>query len=264
MKVADGIMIARGDMGIEIPLEEVPVVQREILRKCNETGKLVITATQMLESMQFNPRPTRAEANDVATAVYLGTEATMLSGETATGKYPVHAVKMMARIDENTEKYADICRNEKYIKHDLINMSELSTMIYSTVAAAKSMNVKAIITVSKTGEIAETVASFFPHCPVFALTDDETVLRQMNFRYAVYPDLIQIQNKEIRAVIQDEIPKYITKGYLSKDDVVMCIYDADDKTAVVSASNDVKILFVYQINGVGGVMKNLVVQIFTV
>ena len=160
IKVSDGIMVARGDMGVEIPAEEVPMVQKRIIKKCNAVGKSVITATQMLESMQQNPRPTRAEASDVANAVFDGTDATMLSGESANGDYPVQAVATMARIDIEAENALAEMSTFQINQFDKTDVTE--TIGLSVARAAKNLGVKTIVAATESGYTAKMISKYRP------------------------------------------------------------------------------------------------------
>ena len=186
LEVSDGLMVARGDLGVEIPAEEVPLVQKRMIEKCNLVGKPVITATQMLDSMQRNPRPTRAEASDVANAIFDGTDAIMLSGETAAGKYPVESVRTMARIAERTEA----ALNYREIFHRLSNAQEISVTEAISQAVAKSaldLNANAIITATESGYTARMVSKYRPQAPIIAVTPNEDVMRRMCLTWGVLP-----------------------------------------------------------------------------
>lgn len=190
LQQADGIMVARGDMGVEIPLEEVPVIQKEIIKKVYGAGKQVITATQMLDSMIQYPRPTRAEANDVANAVYDGTGAIMLSGETASGKYPLECVRTMVRIARRTEE--DIDYRKRFTQGNLPTEGSITNAISkATVNAAMELNAKAIVTVTESGRTADMISRYRPFCPVIACTTSEHTYRQMNLSWGVIPLLIE-------------------------------------------------------------------------
>ena len=190
IEAADGIMIARGDMGVEIPLEDVPVIQKEIIAKVYNAGKQVITATQMLESMIKNPRPTRAETTDVANAIYQGTSAIMLSGETAAGKYPVEALKTMVRIAVRTE--SDIPYNELFSVRKKEEKKDMTTAIsHATCMTAIDMDAKAIITVTKSGHTARMVSRFRPGCPIVGCTSDMRTCRKLNLSWGISPILIK-------------------------------------------------------------------------
>lgn len=191
LAVSDGIMVARGDMGVEIPLEEVPVLQKKMIKKALQLGKIVITATQMLDSMIKNPRPTRAETTDVANAIYDGTSAIMLSGESAAGAYPIEAVKTMSRIAERTE--ADICYAARLRErsHNWENNEEVTTAIcHACCTTAMDLNAKAIITVTMSGFTAGMISKYQPGCTVIGCAVDEMVYRQMALMFGVSPLLI--------------------------------------------------------------------------
>ncbi len=190
LDVSDGIMVARGDMGVEIPLEEVPVIQKTMIKKAVAKGKHVITATQMLESMISNPRPTRAETADVANAIYDGTTAVMLSGESAAGKYPVEAVKTMARIAERTEQDIDYSGRMKKSTQDM--KGDITTAIsHATCTTAADLNASAIITVTMSGFTAGMVSRFKPGCTIIGCSVNPRVCRQLNLSWGVAPLLIE-------------------------------------------------------------------------
>lgn len=193
LRVADGIMIARGDMGVEIPLEEVPVIQKELIRKAMHMGKPVITATQMLDSMMKNPRPTRAETSDVANAIYQGTSAIMLSGETAAGAYPIEAVQTMAKIAERTEQDIDYSREFKPRK--LAEAPDVTSAIsHATCTTAADLKAAAIVAVSKSGRTVSRIAKYLPVCPIIGCTTDERVYRQLNLLWGVTPVVMKEAN----------------------------------------------------------------------
>ena len=193
LRVADGIMIARGDMGVEIPLEEVPVIQKELIRKAMHMGKPVITATQMLDSMMKNPRPTRAETSDVANAIYQGTSAIMLSGETAAGAYPIEAVQTMAKIAERTEQDIDYSREFKPRK--LAEAPDVTSAIsHATCTTAADLKAAAIVAVSKSGRTVSRIAKYLPVCPIVGCTTDERVYRQLNLLWGVTPVVMEEAN----------------------------------------------------------------------
>jgi len=184
LEVADGIMVARGDMGVEIPLAEVPVLQKRLIKMAVAKGKHVITATQMLESMIKNPRPTRAEATDIANAIYDGTTAIMLSGETAAGAYPIEAVKTMARIAETAEQ--DIDYRARMYRTGVDNHSDTTTAIsFATCSIAMDLNAAAIITVTLSGFTAEMVARYKPACQIIGCSTEPQICRQMNLLFGV-------------------------------------------------------------------------------
>lgn len=184
IKYSDGIMVARGDLGVEIPAEEVPLVQKMIIEKCNLQGKSVITATQMLDSMMRNPRPTRAEASDVANAIFDGTDCIMLSGETAGGKYPVEAAETMARIAEKTESAIDYHRIQRVDSAKQITVPDAISI--ATCATAKQLNATAIITSTQSGHTAMMVAKHRPESPIIAVTPYDSVARKLSLYWGVY------------------------------------------------------------------------------
>ncbi|EEG73142.1 pyruvate kinase [[Clostridium] hylemonae DSM 15053] len=186
IRCADGVMVARGDLGVEIPAEEVPYLQKMLIQKCNDYYKPVITATQMLDSMIRNPRPTRAEVTDVANAVYDGTDAVMLSGETAQGKYPLEALQMMVHIVENTEEHLDYeVILEKAAEHKRKGIS--SAIGYASVAAADNLGAKCIVTPSVSGATARVVSKFKPKADIIGVTPNESTLRRMQIYWGVRP-----------------------------------------------------------------------------
>jgi pyruvate kinase len=184
MEVSEGLMIARGDMGVEIPVENVTSAQKSLIRKCNLLGKPVITATQMLDSMQENPRPTRAEASDVANAVFDGTDATMLSGESANGDYPVESVATMARIDEKSENELDEFGTEVFD----FNTADVTEAIGSSVAlSADALGIKTIVAATRSGYTARMISKYRPNANILALTFDERTQRGLTVNWAVQP-----------------------------------------------------------------------------
>ncbi|MDB1562186.1 pyruvate kinase [Pediococcus pentosaceus] len=185
LKVSDGIMIARGDMGVEIPAENVPLVQKTLIKKCNAVGLPVITATQMLDSMIENPRPTRAEASDVANAVWDGTDATMLSGESANGDYPVEAVATMAKIDEKAE---NAMAEDGNLQINTFDQSDVTETISAAVArAAKNLGVKTIVAATQSGYTARMISKYRPDADILAITFDERVRRGLMVNWGVHP-----------------------------------------------------------------------------
>lgn len=185
IEASDGIMVARGDMGVEIPAQEVPYIQKMIIKKCNEACKVVITATQMLDSMIRNPRPTRAEVTDVANAVYDGTDAVMLSGETAMGQYPVDAVRMMSRIVEDSEKHLDYAsyRKRKVSAENTRNIS--NAVCYASVATAHDLAASAIVAPSISGFTTRMLSKWRPNQMIVGLSPSMTVVRQMQLYWGV-------------------------------------------------------------------------------
>lgn len=196
IRVADGIMVARGDMGVEIPLEEVPSLQKKIIKKTVAAGKQVITATQMLDSMMKNPRPTRAETNDVANAIYDGTSAIMLSGETAAGAYPIEALTIMARIARKTEEDIDyIKRLKNAVETEPVTVT--NAISYSTCTSAHDLGAKAIVTVTKSGRTARMISKYRPVCPIISCTTSENSYRHLALAWGVYPVLMDTKDTTI-------------------------------------------------------------------
>ena len=186
IKAADGIMVARGDLGVEIPPSEVPYIQKTIIRKCNENYVPVITATQMLDSMIRNPRPTRAEVADVANAIYDGTDAIMLSGETAAGKYPLESLKMMVEIAQTTEPHL----NYEVYTHDrnMCGESRVSSAVgLAAVQTARDLKAKAIVTPTFGGRTARLISNFRPEVPIYAVTPNDTILHRLQLVWGVTP-----------------------------------------------------------------------------
>ena len=192
LEVADGIMVARGDLGVEIPMEEVPIRQKEFIQKCCRSGKPVITATQMLESMVSNPRPTRAEVSDVANAIYDQTSAIMLSAETAAGKYPVQCVKTMDRIARTIED--SIKYWKRFINRDYELQGEKDyeqNLNYSTCMTAMNLDAKGIFAYTNTGRTVKNLAGFLPKCPIYAITDNIVIYKQLSLVFGVRPILVE-------------------------------------------------------------------------
>lgn len=219
LEVSDGIMVARGDMGVEIPLEEVPVLQKKLIKLANAQGKHVITATQMLESMIKNPRPTRAEATDIANAIYDGTTAIMLSGESAAGQYPVEAVKTMARIAATAEQ--DIDYRERMRMTSKMDKTDITTAIaFATCSAAMDLNAAAIITVTMSGFTAQAIARFKPGCRVVACSINERVSRQLNLLWGVN-SLILKRESTTDELFSDAVAEAKKAGYVKSGDVAV-------------------------------------------
>ena len=193
IRVSDGIMVARGDMGVEIPLEDVPVIQKMIIKKVYNADKQVVTATQMLDSMIKNPRPTRAEATDVANAIYDGTSAIMLSGETAAGKYPVEALHTMIKIAERAEEDIDYTKRF-YERGNIQNPDITSAISHATCTTAIDLGAAAIVTVTKSGKTARMISKYRPKCPIIGCSPVEKVCRQLNLSWGVQPLLIAEEN----------------------------------------------------------------------
>ena len=219
IRCADGIMVARGDLGVEIPAENVPYLQKMIIQKCNSNFKTVITATQMLDSMIRNPRPTRAEVTDVANAVYDGTDAVMLSGETAAGKYPLEALQMMVHIIENTEQHLEYDRMlEK--AYSRLKSSLSSAIGYSSVLAAANLDAKCIITPSVSGATTRVVSNLRPKQMILGVTPNERALRRMSIYWGVVP-LKSMQFSTTDDICNGAIELALVKQYVEPGDVVV-------------------------------------------
>jgi pyruvate kinase len=222
IEAADGIMVARGDMGVEIPFEQIPAIQKSIIEKVYLSGKYVITATQMLESMITNARPTRAEITDVANAIYDGTSAIMLSGETAAGRYPAEAVKTMAKIAETTEnniEYARRFRERRERPHNTNTLGNTTDAVsHAAVTLAHDLKSKAIITVTKSGSTARNLSKFRPDSIVIACTPSDTTLRQMSISWGVYP--VSMEEKDrTDELLEAALETAKSTGILTKGDV---------------------------------------------
>ena len=218
LEAADGLMVARGDMGIEIAAEEVPIIQKALIKKCNLAGKPVITATQMLDSMQRNPRPTRAEASDVANAVFDGTDAIMLSGETAAGQYPLQSVQMMNRIAARVEQSL----HSSNLRHDHMDQQAKTPEIIGQAAAhaALSLRAKAILASTMSGYTAKMISKYRPQAPILAVTCDQAVQRQLSLIWgvhALWSDSIHTTDE----MIQNSVIAAKNANLIAKQDVVI-------------------------------------------
>ena len=219
IEVSDGIMVARGDLGVEIPAEDVPVIQKEIIRKCNEVGKPVIVATQMLESMTTNPRPTRAEVSDVGNAIYDGADAIMLSGETASGKYPIEAVATMKKIAKRIE---DSLEYKKIFEMKGIHkkFSQTDAIAHATVQIAYELSATAILTPTKSGYTTKIVSKYRPKAPIIAFAPSQQVARHLNLRWGVIviPEVPMLKPEEMTAYITETAENF---GLIKKGDVIV-------------------------------------------
>jgi pyruvate kinase len=222
LDVAYGVMVARGDLGIEIPAEEVPIIQKQLIKTCIRRVKPVITATQMLHSMIDNPRPTRAEVSDVANAIYDGTDAVMLSGETAYGKYPVEAVKTMADIARNVEaqKYDFDYKLPVFQQEDAL--MPRNHLAKSAVAMAVAIPAKAIITSTKSGDTALICASYRGTTPIYAISGSDRTVRELSLSYGVHAERIEIPHTT-DALVKTSLKKLISEDCIDMEDVVMFI-----------------------------------------
>ena len=216
---SDAIRIARGDMGVELPEEEVPIVQKLIIKKVYEAGKQVITATQMLDSMMKNPRPTRAETADVANAIYDGTSAIMLSGETAAGRFPVESLKTMVRIAERTED--DIDYKKRFFEHDRDANPDITDAIsHATCTTAHDLNASAIVTVTRSGRSARMISRYRPYCVIIGCAMTEKVWRQLNMSWGVVPILLE-EKQDTFELFDHAIDICRQQNLVEKDDVVV-------------------------------------------
>ena len=220
LRVTDGIMVARGDMGVEIPFEEIPQIQKMLIKKGYNANKQVITATQMLESMIHNPRPTRAETTDVANAIYDGTSAIMLSGETAAGEHPVEAVKTMALIAETTENAIDY-KQRFYALESRSTVNVSAAISHATVAAAMDLGATAIITVTKTGATARMLSRYRPECPIITCTMSEVTWRQSALSWGVIPVMTNEMTTNTDDLIHHAVEKSVEAGLLSNGDLTV-------------------------------------------
>ena len=219
IEAADGIMIARGDMGVEIPLEDVPVIQKDIISQVYSAGKQVITATQMLDSMIKNPRPTRAETTDVANAIYDGTSAVMLSGESAAGKYPVEAVEMMAKIAERAEAAIDYKKNFFHYER-AANQNVTDAVCHAACTTAIDLNAAAVIIVTKSGVSARNISKYRPSCNIIAGTTSDKAYRQLNMSWGVTPVHLEEQN-EVFTLFDHAVAAGKKQGLLQPGDKVV-------------------------------------------
>ena len=219
IEASDGIMVARGDMGVEVSFKCLPPIQKELIRKCYESGKLVVTATQMLDSMQQNPRPTRAEVSDVANAIFDGTTAIMLSGESAAGKYPLESVSAMRDIADFTETNIDY--KKKFFDTDLdLGDDFLSAICNAAALTAYQVDAKAIICVTNHGQTAFKISAYRPNCPIIAITVNEKSCRQLNLAWNVYPVYAEKKNT-IDELFQYAIDKALETKIVKKGDKVI-------------------------------------------
>lgn len=220
IELSDGIMVARGDLGVEIPYYEVPIMQKKFIQKCNNVGKMVITATQMLDSMTENPNPTRAEISDVANAIFDVTGAIMLSGESAMGKYPVKCVETMNEIATAVEQNIKYWKRFTRREHDLSDLDYEFNLSHSVTSTAMEMKAKAIFAYTETGDTPRMIASFLPACPIYALTTNEQTYRQLALSWNTNPILITDKQKP-NDVITAGIEEAKRKGYVQEGDIVV-------------------------------------------
>lgn len=237
IEVSDGIMVARGDLGVEIPTEQIPLEQKNLIKACNMVGKPVVTATQMLDSMMRNPRPTRAEVTDVANAIFDGTDAIMLSGETAAGKYPVVAVETMARIAESAENSLDY---EAILREKTVGKEKNITdaVSHATCNTAKDLEAKAIITATSSGYTARMVSKFRPEAPIVVATTNERVARKMAVIRGTYPVVVEKGNSTDE-VFDISVNKSVEAGFVNPGDLV--VITAGVPVGVAGSTNTVKV-----------------------
>ena len=245
IKVSDGIMVARGDMGVVIPAQEVPLIQKEMISKCNRLGKPVVTATQMLDSMIRNPRPTRAEASDVANAIFDGTDAVMLSGETAAGKYPLEAVMMMARIAERTEEALDY---DDLLQKRTAEMPRTTTdaISHATCTIAHDLGAAAIITSTRSGFTARMVSKYRPKAPIIAVSPEEKVIRKLCLIWGAQSlGIEEIQNTD--EMIERSVEASLAEGLIKCGDLLVITAGVPVPFGVPGTTNLIKVHIVGKI-----------------
>ncbi|MDX9871856.1 MAG: pyruvate kinase [Clostridia bacterium] len=256
IQVSDGIMVARGDLGVEIPAEEVPIVQKKLIEKCNQAGKPVITATQMLDSMIRNPRPTRAEASDIANAIYDGTDAIMLSGETAAGKYPIAAAQTMARIARRIEASLDWSDRSRQ-KNAGYTAATIDAIGHATCDMAQSLGAEAIITATKTGSTALMISKYRPLKPIIAVTPLPRILRRLLLVWGVYP-LMAPETVSTDAMIDSALSAALEAGYVRQGNLV--VITAGNPVGIPGSTNLIKVHTIGEILARGtGIGKNPVI-----
>lgn len=257
LEVSDGVMVARGDLGVEIPLEEVPIIQKELIRKCRIKGRPVITATQMLESMVNNPRPTRAEANDVANAIYDGTDAIMLSGETAKGCFPVEAVETMVKIANKAENSIDYVA--KFSEQSTLRMSNITNAIsHATCTTAMDLNAVCIAAVSNSGFTVNKVAKYRPNCPILALTPHEVVQRQLNLVWGCSPFLMEKVASNVDVLFDNVSNKAMETGYAKSGDIIVIV--GGTPIGMTGTTNTMKVQIVGDVMIKGRAIGNRIVS----
>jgi len=250
LEVADGVMVARGDLGVEIPPEEVPIVQKDMIRRCNMVGKPVITATHMLESMCNNPRPTRAEANDVSNAIFDGTDVVMLSGETAGGKYPIESIAMMARIAQKAESNIEHSTQRAAYYRNL-NKNITNAISYAAVTTALDMDAACIVPITDSGFAARMVSRSRPNCPILAVTQDPVTYRQLNLSWGCIPMLSEKPFESDEEVFKMAEEMALKSKVASNGDAIVAV--AGVPVASAGATNTIRVLTVGNVlaKGVG-------------
>ena len=233
LKVSDGIMVARGDLGVEIPIEDVPIAQKMMIEKCNIVGKVVITATQMLDSMIKNPRPTRAEVNDVANAILDGTDCIMLSGESANGKYPVEAVRVMTRISEKIDPFVS---KKNYFTE---NMTITTAVTKGTAEISESLGTKVIVVATQSGRAARDMRRYFPKAEIVAITNNEKTANQLLIVRGITP-FIDGQPESLDSFFQLAEKVSVDLKLATKDDVI--IANCGESIFKVGTTNSIKLI----------------------
>lgn len=220
LQVTDGIMVARGDMGVEIPIQKVPIIQKMIIKKCNEAGKIVITATQMLDSMIRNSMPTRAEASDICNAIFDGTDAIMLSGESASGMYPIEAAKTMSKIAQEAEEYLDYNALTARLREPSLT-DYAAAISYSAARTANLLHAKAIVAATKSGATARLLSRYRSKAPIIAITPYEQVSRGLSLNFGIFPRLCDMFNTTDQ--ILDEAKQVVFKMGITQpgDDIIV-------------------------------------------
>ena len=238
LEVADGIMVARGDMGVEIPIEKVPIIQKKIIRKCNEAGKIVITATQMLDSMIRNSLPTRAEACDICNAIFDGTDAVMLSGESASGSYPIEAAETMSKIAIETEANLDYTSLNRSLRKDPSLTSFSEAISYSACRSSNLLDSKAIVAATNSGATAKLISKYRPKAPIIAITPHDKVRRGLNLNFGVIPCKCNIFTTTDEII--NEAKSIVTKLSVAEknDDIIVA---AGMPNAITGGTNMLKI-----------------------
>ncbi len=252
IKVSDGIMVARGDMGVVIPAQDVPLIQKTMISKCNRVGKPVVTATQMLDSMIRNPRPTRAEASDVANAIFDGTDAVMLSGETAAGKYPLEAVRMMSSIAERAEEALDY---KSLLAKRAAQMPRTTTdaISHATCTIAQDLGAAAIITSTKSGSTARMVSKYRPKAPIIAVSPEESVRRKLCLVWGAQP-LQSAETKSTDEMIKQAVDTSLAKGLIKCGDLL--VITAGVPVGTPGATNLIKVHIVGEVLARGTAIGN--------
>ena len=244
LTVADGVMVARGDLGVEIPTEDVPIVQKMLIKRCNQAGKPVITATQMLESMMVNPRPTRAEATDVANAIMDGTDAIMLSGETASGKYPAEAVSMMATLAKRTEAALSYGEMSLARSASCALITTTDAISHATVQVAYELNAAAIVTSTESGYTARMVSKYRPEAVIVAVTPKEKFVRRMLLLWGVMPVFVP-QSSNMDEMMSNAVAGAMASGWVKTGDLV--VITAGIPVGITGTTNMIRVHTVGQV-----------------